>query len=423
MPRPPRRLNLGGSPFPLALLLQEPGAACARLFDGFQMSAAKRRRVATADAALPGGQEQQGAAAAPDWVPVTVAEVDEHHHVLQSDVFRTALQEASGLVLVNFDSHDDLGVPPPSPGLSSTDAAVLQAACDVGTWIVPLLAHRAVRTLVWVTAWANIPRGRFDAFVVRHPCGKLAIGGANVPPIWRSLWGDDYTADAALASKPGQPGAPVVHPFRVVVTDAKDAVRDLKCELARGDRAARASVRCALSVDIDFFSTRNPALRSLPFSDHPSFAKAIWRLARAVPIVKGDAFHAALVRLVAPGEDPHALVEAIVKVAVGTPYEARPPRHEVVSTVHAAVERFKKLSRGQREDAYGALLRAHLADHQATPAELKQLMEHFQEAAAVVMAQPGACRKAVLARSEMYTTKRQASDILLSAMDILQVLP
>jgi hypothetical protein len=406
-----------------ANLLEEPGAACARLFDGFQMSSAKRRRVAEPEPeeALPGGLEGD---AASTWTPVRVLQVDEHHHVLQADVFKTALQDQAGLVLVNFDSHDDLGVPPPSPGLGSQEAGTLQGASDVGTWIVPLLAHRAVRTVVWVTAWANIPRKKFNAHVVRFPCGKLAIGGAGVPKIWRSLWGDDFTTDPAPAS--GKPGGPVVHPFRVVVVDVEGAASALKDELRllyNGRKPLGSSTSCVLSVDIDYFSTRNPALRSLPFSDHPSFAKAIWRLARTVPIMEGDAFHAALTRLVVPGEDPHEVAAAIAACAVGTDYEDPLPRHELLSTVHAAVERFKKLSRGQRQDAYGALLRAHLADHQATPAELKQLMESFQAAVTVMMAQPGASREVVLARSEMYTTKRQAQDILHNALDILQVLP
>ena len=407
-------------PLSLAHFLKEPGAACARLFDGFPMSSAKRRRVAAQE---PGEALLTGLEGDTTWTPVRVLQVDEHHHVLQADVFKAALQDQAGLVLVNFDSHDDLGVPPPSLGLGSREAGTLQGASDVGTWIVPLLAHRAVRTVVWVTAWANIPHKSFNAHVVRHPCGKLAIGGADVPAIWRSLWGDDYTTDPAPACKPG---GPVVHPFRVVVVDVKGAAAALKDELrllSNGRKPLDSSTNCVLSVDIDFFSTRNPALRSLPFSDHPSFAKAIWRLARTVPIIKGDAFHAALTRLVVPGEDPHEVAAAIEACASGTLYEKPMPRHEVLSTAHAAVERFKKLSKGQREDAYGALLRAHLADHQATPAELKQLMDSFEAAVKVMMVQPGASREVVLARSELYTTKRQAQHILFSALDILHVLP
>jgi hypothetical protein len=70
----------------------------------------------------------------------------------------------------------------------------------------------------------------------------------------------------------------------------------------------------------------------------------------------------------------------------------------------------------------GALLRAHLADHQSTEAELQALMHHFREAAAVVMAQPGAERRVVLARSEMYTTRRQAADIRAQTLAVLATL-
>jgi hypothetical protein len=164
-------------------------------------------------------------------------------------------------------------------------------------------------------------------------------------------------------------------------------------------------------MDIDFFSTRNPAQRSLPFVDHPSFAKAIWRLARAVPIIQGDAFYDVLTRLSDAGEDPAQLVARMLKVATGTDYEPRPKAEEVTRTTHAAVERFTKLTPGQRKHAYGALLRAHLADHQATPGELVELVAGFQAAAQVVLSQPGAAKLVLVARSEMYTTKRQAANI------------
>ena len=411
-----------------------------------QAPATKRRRVEPTRGAGAGAlsgepqappaasaQEEAGPRDSPEvhahaaaWEPVRVVEVDEHHHVLRCDVLKQALQDASGAVLVNFDSHDDLGVPPADPGLCSPDAEALLRAADVGTWIIPLIAHGAVSTLVWVTAYGNIPRNRsFEAHVVRDASGKLTVGGAAVPKVWRCLWGDDYSPNAAPPkSARGAKTGVTVHPFRVVVADAKDAAAMLSNEVqrARERSPGGTSPRFILSVDIDFFSTRNPAQRSLPFADHPTFAMAIWRLARAVPIVNGDAFHQALLLLCSPEEDRHMLTQRIAKLACGTEYEQRPTLDEVVSTVHASVERFAKLTAAQRQHALAALLRAHLADHQSTELELKQLMDLFEQAAKVVMAQPGAAREVVLARSEMYTTKRQANDIRLTALDILNVL-
>ncbi len=57
-----------------------------------------------------------------------IFEVDEHHHVLRSQT----VQKAVGEVLVNFDSHEDLGV---SATRNPSDV-------DVGTWILPPATRR-----------------------------------------------------------------------------------------------------------------------------------------------------------------------------------------------------------------------------------------------------------------------------------------
>ena len=83
---------------------------------------------------------------------------------------------------MNLDSHDDMGVPPASLGLTSRDAATLEAACDVGTWIIPLVAAGALSTVVWVTQYGNSPDCSFDCLV--HQCaytGMLSISGDDVP--------------------------------------------------------------------------------------------------------------------------------------------------------------------------------------------------------------------------------------------------
>ena len=48
---------------------------------------------------------------------------------------------------------------------------------------------------------------------------------------------------------------------------------------------------------------------------------------------------------------------------------------------------------------------------------------HFREAAAdVAMQQPGAERRVIMARSEMYTTRRQAADIRAQTLSVLATL-
>jgi len=377
------------------------------------LPANKRRRTTE-----PGQATGDRAVAAP--LPVTVYEVDEHHEVLASASLTAALRDSACGVLVNFDSHDDLGVPPADAALSGRASAVLRGAVDVGTWIMPLAAAGALRAVIWVTAHADIPKGAFDARLLRHSgTGQVTVTGRQVSKTWRALWGEAYSAGASVADSP-QLSA---WPLRLVVCDSAQAAQVIAREAAR----LPANIPYFLSMDLDFFSTRNPALRSLPFSEHPSFARALWRLARAVPITSGDAFHAALLRLYDVGpeggeEELEGVVKALHAAARGTRAEARPSLDEVTTTAHAAVERFAELSQRQMEGAFDALMRAHLADHQSTADEIAVLQTHFEEAARQVMRQPGAVREVLLARSEMYLNRRQAVDIRAEALRIIHAL-
>ena len=164
--------------------------------------------------------------------PVSVKEVDQHHHCVLSATLARFVAEKSGAVLVNLDSHDDLGCPPPpkiginaatvAPLLAAGDAGAL-AAFDIGTWILPLVAHGAISTVIWVTAWARVPTNcEFDCTVLVEPGGALRVTGEAVPPVWRSLWSGDYVAPGPRLKLPtaqqrqpqGAPGERVRMRFR-----------------------------------------------------------------------------------------------------------------------------------------------------------------------------------------------------------------
>lgn len=392
---------------------------------------------------------------------------------------------------------DDLGCPPRSKLsavqtgalLASRDPAAL-AAFDIGTWILPLAAHGALSSVVWVTQWGRIPSTAFTATLLLEHDGSLRVTGRGVPPVWRALWSGDYieAADGSGGDVSFTPpkaagllGERVRARFtdrywyggQVVGYDAEkgthtvafddggaqknacldrlctknltrvpdtrtdvrldaesargelraevDAARwnvgkrvrvlfadgkwwggttgefdpdegthwvhfddgdgrdvDLIAEAARGElrpesssdyaatsqlhitvcmacaaveaisaERARVGAACApsaattsppwcLSLDLDFFSTRNPALRILPFDSHPSFRRALWKVASAVPIESGVLFHSALDDLLEGERAAEEVVNVILAVACGTPYEGRPSREEVEDVVASA---------------------------------------------------------------------------------------
>jgi hypothetical protein len=69
--------------------------------------------------------------------------VDEHSSILLSQSVCDAVQGTKGLTLVNFDSHDDLGVTPFSA--KRLHKAIVERSpkamcmCQIGTWIMPLV--------------------------------------------------------------------------------------------------------------------------------------------------------------------------------------------------------------------------------------------------------------------------------------------
>lgn len=119
-----------------ALQSGQPGSALAS-----EPPAKKRRKT--------GGSFVEESERVPvDTHAITIFETDEHHRVLTSPALTDALNgKGPPGVLVNLDSHDDMGVPPPSLRLNSSEAATLQAGCDVGTWIIPLVAQGLLNTV------------------------------------------------------------------------------------------------------------------------------------------------------------------------------------------------------------------------------------------------------------------------------------
>ena len=303
----------------------------------------------------------------------------------------------------------DLGVPPASLKLNAREPEAVQAGCDVGTWIVPLVSLGALRVVVWVTEHGNVTDCDFSCLVHRVPAtGQLSISGEEVPEEWRALWGDDFAA--------APPPECETSPLRVVVCHTERA----ETELAR---VALTEARSPwfLTLDLDFFSTRNPARRDLPFDEDPPFASALWRLARTVPISLGNEFYAGLRALGEEGDAGKALPH-LRAAAVGTAYEPRLSDLAVQEVLALALPRFEELSPRGREGAYGALLRAHLAEHQSTETELEVLQVCFAGIVRVVMEQPHACREVLIARSDMYTTARLAKRIVRGAKRVLDIM-
>ena len=129
-------------------------------------------------------------------------------------------------------------------------------------------------------------------------------------------------------------------PLRIVVADSAKAASAVARENNRRGAACRksgaAAPQWALSLDLDFFSTRNPAQRSLPFDAFPSFRLALWRLACATPIGQGNQLYAALDRLLDGDLECDEAIAAVEAAACGTAAEPR-PTPEVVANIVAAV--------------------------------------------------------------------------------------
>lgn len=228
--------------------------------------------AASADQPLPTGAGAGAAAVAvgasgQGGKRAVVFEVDQHHHCTLCPAFSRLVASKAGGVLVNLDSHDDLGCPP-TPNLtaaelqrllSSGDAAALKAmdigarsahaptllsqtrvpdsyaffrrcanrrhrshfpliyTCPLGlpfsaarvsplagTWIMPLVSSGAISTVIWVTAWAKIPKDSFDCFVVTEPeDGTIQVTGKGVPPLWRALWNAAYVEEPSCSADLG----------------------------------------------------------------------------------------------------------------------------------------------------------------------------------------------------------------------------
>jgi hypothetical protein len=415
----------------------------------------------------------------------SIVEVDEHHRVLP------LLPPTVGACLVAFDSHDDLGVPArlvdaAIPALRAAAAAPpggdgLAARVpdvDIGTWLLPAVYAGRFATVLWVSAWAtNLPHADFcarlgpHAFVGEGRTSLAVVVDGSVPPAWRALWAD-YAVDEATLS-PGERAACVA--FRVIMTDAAGALAVLDGWLGSGGggsagaagappepgdappppRAAkRARTRAgaaaaaaggaplprrvhvppptafALSVDLDYFSVRNPAIRALPWSDTPGFRRALIALAKRVPMERGLAFVGALEALVAGSDSPADALPAVAAAAGVDP--ASTAGAELLSLLASAEVRFNDgiRSLATLRGVLDTLLLAGLAEHQATHEELDAL-EAGLTAVVARLARGGGggggggggaapppplAWPAVVARSELYTPRRQLADVRARAL-------
>lgn len=108
---------------------------------------------------------------------------------------------------------------------------------------MPLVAMGAYNRVIWVTRWANIPKGSFTCKVGYDTSGNdLVVAGEHIPKIWQSLWADVYE-DHELNVQTAY------HNLEVVVLDSSDAAKYLKRSRTSG---------WTVTVDLDFFTCSNP---------------------------------------------------------------------------------------------------------------------------------------------------------------------
>ena len=319
--------------------------------------------------------------------PPIIVEVNEHHLISP----HLALQGSEG-ALVLIDSHDDMGAGP----------------LDVGTWLLPAAARGCFGTVLWCSAWCtNLPDSDFTVSLLPKEWADAAAATTAVvcaprappPAAWQALWGDACVPRAALA--PAQ--VRELRPLRVIKTDAAGCARTLAA-WAAGARGAPASQQ--LTVDLDYFSVRNPGLRAVPFNALPGFRRELLALARRVPMERGGAFAAALEALVAGSDGPREALPAVA-AAAGIALESS-DGERLLHLLATAEEAFQLLP-GLRDldAALQALLLANLAEHEATEEELDALEAGVKGiAAAAPWTAP-----ITIARSELYTPRRQLADI------------
>ena len=384
-------------------------------------SRGERTAPSTPTASTASARSASASVAAPHSAsPGTIIEVDEHHLIAPS----LTLLGAHGC-LVAFDSHDDLGVPPSlhSPEGASLTASVTAGQLDIGTWILPAIFAGAFSTVLWINKWAkNLPHTSFCASLGPHafPHGSaLAVlcDPAEVPAAWRALWADYCLPPSAIT--PAEQRALKFVPFRVVMTDAAGAHRNLKAwadaarredSVAVGAPPPRAASkrprdesgpvplprRFMLSVDLDYFSVNNPAKRSVPWAGDPGFRRDL----------------IAFESMVAGEDSPHDALPAVAKAAGIKPDSAE--GEKLLSLLASCEVKFNEdiKSLPSLRAVLDNLLLMNLAEHASTHEELAVLEKGFAGVVARVMARGGGgVWPAHIARSELYTPPRQLADI------------
>ena len=345
---------------------------------------------------------------------VGIVEFDEHHHITPY----LAVQGERGCLCL-YDSHDDMGVGP----------------MDIGTWLLPAAARGCFGTILWASAWCkNLPNCNFEvALLVGDSASSespltVVYSSPPPPPAWRALWGDACVPRSSISSAQ----CARLRPLRIIKTDASGVARQLVSWQAAAavpaesiatarPRRAVAFAGCAaaaataimhptsfqLTVDLDFFSVRNPALRSIPFSDLPGFRRDLIALAQRVPMERGAAFVGALEALVAGDDGPHEALPAVAAAAGIAPAStAGDSLLRFLALVEATFQLLTDLR--HMESTLQGLLLVNLAEHEATHAELDMLETGLARAAVAVRW----CAPIAIARSELYTPRRQLPDIL-----------
>lgn len=191
-------------------------------------------------------------AAQPAPAPLPVVVCDSHHHVLRHwlAAAEAGLLPASGVEVIHFDAHPDMG-PPPTPLQRDWRARpdALETAVDIESFQLAAVWIGLVRRIVWLRPpWAfQLPDGTRRFRVGADADGRLRV---------------DDTSDYYVLEGHHRPTAALRDPVELEL-----AVISLPTLLPGAPLHAGPVI---LDVDLDGFGTRNPAadrLREAGFTD------------------------------------------------------------------------------------------------------------------------------------------------------------
>ena len=207
------------------------------------------------------------------------ATIDNHHKILNTGAL---LNAQPGSVLINFDSHPDLGVP-----------EFPTSKIDIATWIIPKVLDGTFATVVFATLFSHMPTGVFHIAVgTDTQTNNLRIVDYRntLPTEWKVYWNiDDVDVSNAnsynnninnMKNMKDVKYATVVAINLYRLNSSNDQLRsELEHEMEQTIHSLSSVLypplsNVIISIDLDFFSVRNPMfdeVQRLPKNDQRVF--------------------------------------------------------------------------------------------------------------------------------------------------------